>query len=86
MNQYFLPIIVMEKKFDEKILTEQDLNEIAKLVTKQINRLIGFIKKQDENIYDIRQDIHRRTKQILLKVIPEEDQVFSEVSSFVWRL
>lgn len=66
------------KKFDEKILNEQDLNEIGKVVTKQINRLIGFIKKQDENIYDIRQDIYRRTKQILLKVIPEEEQVFAE--------
>ncbi len=66
------------KKFDEEILTEQDLNEIGKIVSKQINRLIGFIKKQDDNIYDIRQDIHRRTQQILLKVIPEEEHVFSE--------
>lgn len=66
------------KKFDEEILTEQDLNEIGKVVSKQINRLIGFIKKQDDNIYDIRQDIHRRTQQILLKVIPEEEHVFSE--------
>lgn len=71
-------IFFPEEVSTKKNLTEQDLNEIAKVVTKQINRLIGFIKKQDENIYDIRQDIHRRTKQILLKVIPEEEQVFSE--------
>ena len=70
----FFPEEVSEKD----VLSEKDLNEISKVVTKQINRLIGFIKKQDESISDIRQDIHRRTQQILLRVIPEEEQVFAE--------
>lgn len=71
-------IFFPEEVSTKKTLTEQDLNEIGKVVTKQINRLIGFIKKQDENISDIQQEIRRGTKQILHKLIPEEEQMFSE--------
>ena len=68
----------LEKKDAIEILTEQDLNEIGKVVSKHINRLVGFIKKQDENIDDIRQEVRRGNKQILYKVIPEEEHIYSE--------
>lgn len=52
--------------------------EIQKLLTKDVNRVIGFIKKQDEILLDIRQLINDKIKQVLFKLIPEEEREYME--------
>ena len=68
------------KNQEEKAESITDLLEqkINKNLTKQINRLIGFIKKQDEQLLDIQQDVRKGTKQVLFKIIPLKDQEFAE--------
>lgn len=63
--------------------TEQGMTNILekkwqKNLTKETNRLIGFIKKQDELLLDIQQEVRTSTKQILFKMIPREEQEFAE--------
>ena len=58
-----------------EVLTQK---ELKKIFTHEINRLIGFIKKQDEVLGNIRHDISDKSKQILFKMIPKEEQELSE--------
>ena len=66
------------KEENSNNITEILENKINKNLTKQTNRLIGFIKKQDEKLLEIEQKIQKETKQILFKVIPIEEQELSE--------
>lgn len=75
---------------NKEILTPENLSEqetkmvdlleqkITKNMTKQVNRLIGFTKVQDELLRDIQQEIRHSTKQILFKMIPKDEQDFLE--------
>lgn len=69
-----------EKKEEEEVIPMEVLTqkELKKLFTHEINRLIGFIKKQDEMLGNIRHDISDKSKQILFKMIPKEEQELSE--------
>lgn len=64
-----------EKSENVTDLLEQKIN---KNLTKQVNRLIGFTKTQDELLLDIQQEIRQSTKKILFKLIPKEEQEFAE--------
>ncbi len=64
-----------EKSENLTDLLEQKIN---KNLTKQVNRLIGFTKTQDELLLDIQQEIRQSTKKILFKLIPKEEQEFAE--------
>ena len=60
--------------------TEADevlLKKINNLLTKQTNRVIGFIKNQDKDIETIYQEIRDSEKRLLFKMMPlEEQQLF----------
>lgn len=64
-----------EKSENVTDLLEQKIN---KNMTKQVNRLIGFTKVQDELLREIQQEIRYSTKQILFKMIPKDEQDFLE--------
>lgn len=68
------------KKEDDTTEKVTDLLEqkITKNMTKQVNRLIGFTKVQDELLREIQQEIRHSTKQILFKMIPKDEQDFLE--------
>lgn len=69
-----------EKKEGEEVIPMEVLTqkELKKIFTQEINRLIGFIKKQDEVLGNIRHDIRDNSKQILFKIMPREEQELSE--------
>lgn len=54
----------------EEVLTQK---EIQKIITKDTNRVIGFIKRQDEVLERIRKEINDRAIQILYKLIPKDE-------------
>lgn len=54
----------------EEVLTQK---EIQKIITKDTNRVIGFIKMQDEVLEKIRKEINDRAIQILYKLIPKDE-------------
>ena len=54
----------------EEVLTQK---EIQKIITKDTNRVIGFIKRQDEGLERIRKEINDRAIQILYKLIPKDE-------------
>ena len=54
----------------EEVLTQK---EIQKIITKDTNRVIGFIKRQDEVLEKIRKEINDRAIQILYKLIPKDE-------------
>lgn len=74
-KEVLTPEILLEKEGKMVDLLEQ---KITKNMTKQVNRLIGFTKTQDELLLDIQQEIRQSTKKILFKLIPKEEQEFAE--------
>lgn len=78
-EEFFLePFAKKEEKNSlktEVVLTEKVLK---KVLTERVNTLIGFIKKQDELILDIQQDVRKGTKQVLHKIIPLDEQELAE--------
>lgn len=53
-----------------EVLSQKD---IQKIITKDINRIIGFIKRQDEELVRIKKEINDRAIQILYKLIPKDE-------------
>lgn len=53
-----------------EVLSQKD---IQKMITKDINRIIGFIKRQDEELVRIKKEIKDRAIQILYKLIPKDE-------------
>ena len=58
-----------------EVLSQKD---IQKMITKDINRIIGFIKRQDEELVRIKKEINDRAIQILYKLIPRDESELME--------
>ena len=58
-----------------EVLSQKD---IQKMITKDINRIIGFIKRQDEELVRIKKEINDRAIQILYKLIPKDESELME--------
>lgn len=58
-----------------EVLSQKD---IQKIITKDANRIIGFIKRQDEELVRIKKDINDRAIQILYKLIPKDESELME--------
>ena len=81
-SKFFPDLFTDEKEQQEgeeviplEVLTQK---EVKRMLTQEVNRLIGFIKKQDEVLGNIRHDISDKTKQVLFKLIPKDEQELSE--------
>ena len=70
----FFPDLFSDSE-EEEVSIEEVLNqkEIQKIITKDTNRVIGFIKRQDEVLERIRKEINDRAIQILYKLIPKDE-------------